>query len=64
MTFFDDIVHVAKASAKKAIDEATEAAADISHGDIIGAAEHVENIREIPRDIAVDVVKTTINGII
>lgn len=57
MSIFDNIGKTLKHAAEKAVDEATEAAKDISHGDIIGAAEHVENIREIPQDTAIKVIQ-------
>ena len=60
MSFFDNIVHKVSDGAKKAVDEATSAVDDISHGDIIGAAEHVENIREIPQDTAIEIIKDAI----
>ena len=60
MSFFDNIVHKVSDGAKKAVDEATSAVDDISHGDIIGAAEHVENIREIPQDTAIEIIKDVI----
>jgi hypothetical protein len=64
MSFFDDMVHKVSDSAKKAVDEAAGAVTDISHGDVAGAVEHVENIREIPQDTVVDIAKATINEII
>jgi hypothetical protein len=60
MSFFDNIGKTLQHAADQVVHEATEAAADISHGDIIGAAEHVENIREIPQDTAIEVIKDVI----
>ena len=60
MSVFDNIGKSLQHAAEKAIDEATQAADDISHGDIIGAAEHGENIREIPQDTAIEVIKDVI----
>ncbi|MBV5310385.1 hypothetical protein [Chromatium okenii] len=64
MSFFDEMVHKVSDSAKKAVDEAQGAVTDISHGDIGGAVQHVENIREIPQDTAIDIATATINEII
>ena len=64
MSFFDELVHKVSDSAKKAVDEAQGVVEDISHGDIGGAAPHVENIREIPQDTAIDIAQATINEII
>ncbi len=64
MSFFDELVHKVSDSAKKAVDEAQGAVEDISHGDIGGAVQHVENIREIPQDTAIDIAQATINEII
>ena len=60
MSVFDNIGKSLQHAAEKALDEATQAADDISHGDIIDAAEHVENIREIPQDTAIEVIKDVI----
>ena len=60
MSVFDNIGKSLQHAAEKALDEATSAVDDISHGDIIGAAEHVENIREIPQDTAIEVIKDVI----
>lgn len=64
MSFFDELVHKVSDSAKKVVDEAEGAVTDISHGDIGGAVQHVENIREIPQDTAIDITKATVNEII
>lgn len=64
MSFFDELVHKVSDSAKKAVDEAEGAVTDISHGDIGGAVQHVENIREIPQDTVIDIAKATVNEII
>lgn len=64
MSFFDSIVDTVVHSAEKVATEATHAAQDIAKGDIVSAAEHIENIREVPQETAVDIVKTTINEIV
>lgn len=64
MSFFDDIVHKVSDGTKKAVEEAEGAVNDIAHGNVAGAAEHIENIREIPQNTALDIAKATINEIV